>query len=439
MSRIALVVPNLSGGGGVPSAARFLARAIERSGDLECQFISLATSAFDGASLRLTSPRSWLGKPSVDRYTWEGREVRHVGAWFVELEFQRYRPRRVLSRVLEGFDLVQIVAGSPAYALAARDFAGPVALQVATLAAVERGERFRCERNAIGAWRRAMTAVTKRLDRAGAAVPDRIFVLNEWMRRTVSTWTGPERVVLAPPGIDAELFRPGASGCDATAGNAYILSVGRFADVRKSVRLLFEAYARLRARLPACPRLVLAGKSAPSPSDWSRARELGLDAALSWQGEVSRERLGLVLLEAMASGVPVVATRTEGARQAVEDGKSGLLVPVGDAPGLAAAIERLLADPDLRAAMGRRAREVVEMRYSEEVAARLFVRAYRDLLDSGRGRGGGSTGTGRTGGDARAAAAGGSEPSPTAGGRGAEFSRPRRARFGWVHKPHRKG
>ena len=422
-ARIALVVPNLSGGGGVPSVARFLARAIDRSGDLRCEFISLATSASDSASLRLASPRSWVEKPCVGRDTWEGREVCHVGAWFVEFEFQRYWPRRALSRMLEEFDLVQIVAGSPAYALVARDFPGPVALQVATLAAVERRERFRREKNPVGVWRRAMTWVTSRLDRAGAAVADRIFVENEWMMRTLSTWTVPERVVLAPPGVDTKLFHPGPSKYDATGADGYILSVGRFADPRKSVRLLFEAYARLRARFSACPRLVLAGESGPSPADWARARELGVDGALFWHGRVSRERLaelyrgarlfvfpsaeeglGLVLLEAMACGVPVVATRTEGARQALEDGRSGLLVPVGDALGLAIAMEKVITDTGLRDAMGRRARVLAETRYCEEATAPVFLETYRRLLGAGRDGAGGNTAVGWTGADGGPAA-----------------------------------
>ena len=44
---------------------------------------------------------------------WEGGRARHFGAFLAELEFQRYRPRRALTRLLDGFDLVQVVAGTP--------------------------------------------------------------------------------------------------------------------------------------------------------------------------------------------------------------------------------------------------------------------------------------------------------------------------------------
>jgi len=274
--RIGLVVPNLAGGGGVPAVARFLARAIDRTEDLEVDLVSLATSAKDTASLRLASPQSWKGQPSVEFVTWEGRKALHVGARFVEFEFQRYRPRSALSHVLADSDLVQVVAGSPAYAVVAREFTGPVTLQVATLASVERQEALQRGRGALGLWRRAMTSLTRRMDRAGAAIPERIFVENEWMRLTMSAWVAPERVRLAPPGVDADFFHPDPGGHRGNEEPLYLFSVARFADPRKNVRLLFEAYARLRHRLPACPKLVLAGESAPTPSDWAYARQLGL-------------------------------------------------------------------------------------------------------------------------------------------------------------------
>ena len=69
------------------------------------------------------------------------------------------------------------------------------------------------------------------------------------------------------------------------------------------------------------------------------------------------EEMGSVLVEAMAAGVPVVASRVGGIPDVVADGETGLLVPPGDVPAFAAALRRLVADPDLRAGLGRNARE----------------------------------------------------------------------------------
>jgi len=69
-----------------------------------------------------------------------------------------------------------------------------------------------------------------------------------------------------------------------------------------------------------------------------------------------REGFGQVIIEAAASGVPTVASRIYGISDAVEDGKTGLLFPAGDVAALTQALERLIADMDLRRQMGEAAR-----------------------------------------------------------------------------------
>jgi colanic acid/amylovoran biosynthesis glycosyltransferase len=75
------------------------------------------------------------------------------------------------------------------------------------------------------------------------------------------------------------------------------------------------------------------------------------------------EGLGLVLLEAAASGVPVVATRHGGIPEAVLDGVTGLLVPERDAQQLAAALDALLSSPDMRSNLRAQARQFVQTRF----------------------------------------------------------------------------
>jgi glycosyltransferase involved in cell wall biosynthesis len=92
------------------------------------------------------------------------------------------------------------------------------------------------------------------------------------------------------------------------------------------------------------------------------------------------EPLGSVLMEGFFHGAPMVAAASQGPRQVVTDGTDGLLVPVDDAPALAAALGRVLADRDLAARLVEAGRRTCEARYSEAVV----VGAYRNLLEAVR-------------------------------------------------------
>ena len=92
------------------------------------------------------------------------------------------------------------------------------------------------------------------------------------------------------------------------------------------------------------------------------------------------EGLPVALLEAMALGKPIVATRAGGVPEALADGDSGLLVDIGDEVGLAAAIVTLLKDPDLGRRLGARARQVVRERFSAQTMAQSYLDVYRAVL-----------------------------------------------------------
>jgi glycosyltransferase involved in cell wall biosynthesis len=94
----------------------------------------------------------------------------------------------------------------------------------------------------------------------------------------------------------------------------------------------------------------------------------------------------MVVLEAMACGTPVVATRCGGPDGVIADGLDGFLVDRGDARAMADRIVRLVSDPGLRDAMGACARATIEERYSEEVAGARFEQVWETLLDDTRNR-----------------------------------------------------
>jgi glycosyltransferase involved in cell wall biosynthesis len=96
------------------------------------------------------------------------------------------------------------------------------------------------------------------------------------------------------------------------------------------------------------------------------------------------EGLPVALLEASACGRALVSTRIPGVEDFVRDGLTGLLVPPGDPPALAAAIDRLLQDPALRGRMGAAGRERVLENYTTEIVNERTFRVYESLLPAKR-------------------------------------------------------
>jgi D-inositol-3-phosphate glycosyltransferase len=398
-ARLGLVVPALTMGGGVPAVARFMSEVASRDGRANLKLISLSTDSRDPQGLRLASPRSWLGGARQSQGTWNELPYTHVGAVGAEIEFQRYRPRKILREVLSDCDLIQVVCGSAAWANAVLGMGKPVSLQVATRARVERRRRDTKPKGLTGWWRKAMTEVTDRMDDRALRRVDAIQVENPWMLDYARQLNHHREVDIryAPPGVDARRFTPGAE--PRLAGRLQILCVGRLDDPRKNVALLLEAYARLPGALRASSRLLLAGFGAPGPDLWVRVQALGLRDSVEFVARPGEEELvllyqraavfalpsdeeglGVVILEAMACGVPVVATRCGGPEGIITDGADGFLVPRDDAAALAARLQALLDSHTLNEAMGRRARATIEGRFTDEAAGQAFLEVWDRLL-----------------------------------------------------------
>ncbi len=93
-----------------------------------------------------------------------------------------------------------------------------------------------------------------------------------------------------------------------------------------------------------------------------------------------REGIPKILLEAAASGRPIVTTDTPGCREIVRHGENGLLVPPCEPVALAQALQRLLQDPVLRTQMGKRGRVIVTSEFSEEQVMKETLSVYSELL-----------------------------------------------------------
>ena len=195
----------------------------------------------------------------------------------------------------------------------------------------------------------------------------------------------PEQLVRIPNGVDLEPFeRAQPAHLPGLEESERVLFVGAF-RAQKHLSSLLRAIARLSSERPRLV-LLLAGEGEQGPALRELARELGIEGRVRFLGRrddvpgllkqahvfallSEAEGLSNALLEALAAGVPVVASDIEGNRAVVVSERDGLLVPVDDVPAIAAAIGKVLADRELAARLAAGARERARSFSLEAVAA----------------------------------------------------------------------
>jgi glycosyltransferase involved in cell wall biosynthesis len=226
-----------------------------------------------------------------------------------------------------------------------------------------------------------------------------LVVETEQEARLVREFAPGAKIRIIPPGLDLGEWQdpPGDHLPVVPLPERYLLFAGRVAS-NKGVPLLLEALSRIPPpdRLP----LVLMGK------DWgqrslleTQARRLGIGESLTWLGHVPDrsvyravvrkatalvlpsewEAFGIVLLEGMAAGTPVVATAVGGVPEVMEGGRAGRLVPYDDPDALAAALVAVVAQPEETRRLAARGSEVVT-RLDWSACARRHEELYRSLV-----------------------------------------------------------
>lgn len=227
----------------------------------------------------------------------------------------------------------------------------------------------------------------------------------------------PKRLVVIPRGVDLDLFNPARVALEraaslrkawgAAAGDLVVMLPGRMTRWKGQL-VLIDAVTRLaRAGKAIGLRTVLAGdpqgRSEYVAEVENAIRGSGLADAAAIAGHVEDmpaaylaadivvsastepEAFGRVAAEAGAMGRPVIATDHGGARETVLPGRSGFLVPPGDAGALAAAVEKLLVmDPQRRAAMGAEGRAHIAREFALAAMTDATLALYRDVLDAHR-------------------------------------------------------
>lgn len=180
-----------------------------------------------------------------------------------------------------------------------------------------------------------------------------------------------------------------------------ILFVGRLA-ANKGVEILVEALAEIRRTIPDAT-LTIAGEGEEKARIISQIEKLGLTKAVEWLGTMSFKELvqlystsavfvlpsinrleayGIVQLEAMACGTPVVASDIPGVNGVMDVGKTGLLFPKGDARALAKTLTDLLRNSSRIENMGRAARELIEKKYGWGTIVESILGVYQKAIEN---------------------------------------------------------
>jgi glycosyltransferase involved in cell wall biosynthesis len=326
--------------------------------------------------LRGTDPRSRALEPDGCPVMRLGvRSFRHPSALAAAWRLARFLRR-------EQIDLFQVYFPESTY----------LGVPAAWLAGVPRVLR---TRNNLGYW---LTPWHRRLGRLCDLLSDGLIANCDACRDAVVTDEGlsPERVFVLENGVDLARF-PNPLASERSR------RVGVTANLRpvKGLDVFLRAAALVAAEHPDAS-FHLAGEG-PMRAELGRlAHDLGLGARLALWGSVAdvpaflagldiavlpslSEGMSNALLEYMAAGRAVVATAVGGNVGLIEDGVTGLLVPPGDAPRLAAAIARLLSDPVLAARLGAAARRRVEKRCGRAAMVRRFETFYRGLFGGRNG------------------------------------------------------
>ena len=252
-----------------------------------------------------------------------------------------------------------------------------------------------------GMLKRAMNVLERRL----AADTDRVITVSNNLHQEVCRTHGIDatRAVTIHNGVDAPAplarrYARTVLGCE-REGAFVIGAIGRMVP-EKGFDTLIDAFTQLLGRGVEA-ELVLIGDG-PYLSDYQKqAGKIGL-SSIRFVGEVANaarlipgfdllaqpshaEGLGLVPIEAMIAGCPVVASEVGGLPEVVVHGETGLLVPPGDAAALADAIQVLIESRDLRERLARTAKQRAEALFSREGMIEATLREYKAVLSSREG------------------------------------------------------
>ncbi len=239
---------------------------------------------------------------------------------------------------------------------------------------------------------------------ADIIIPNSNFTKKEIERIGISR----KKLKMVYPGVDPKKFNPNLDGSfirkkyDCT-GDPVLLTVCRLVE-RKGIRYLIDALPSIKKEFPKV-QLVIAGDGPKINTLMTQAKQLGVMNNTIFVGTVpdkelpyfyaiadvfilpsiidskgDTEGLGVVMLEAMASGVPVVASKVGGIPEALNNGKAGVLIEQKNPNQISESVISLLNDDELRKSLIKRGREWVINTFSWDILAKQIIDIFRNSL-----------------------------------------------------------
>jgi N-acetyl-alpha-D-glucosaminyl L-malate synthase BshA len=231
----------------------------------------------------------------------------------------------------------------------------------------------------------------------GIEASDGVTAVSESLKSdTIRNFATDKEIEVIPNFVDPKRFRREGRACRifTTEGEHLLCHVSNFRPVKRVLDVV-EVFNRVQKQIPA--KLLMVGDGPERSRAEAYCREHGIANKVHFIGHLANleevisgcdlfllpsetESFGMAALEALASEVPVIATRAGGLPEVVIEGEVGFLLPVGDIEGMTAAAMEILQNRELRVRMGRAGRRLAEEKFSTEKVIPRYIEFYQRTL-----------------------------------------------------------